>query len=115
MLIKSTGENAIFRCRHPNASDIRWEINGELIRGRNYPPDITPGTERDDNQFLVQTLTIVAGPQYNGTEIVCVARFDDGSPDEMTLPVTLQGMEHDHKLNWLCLSVHDQVSPTMKV
>ena len=110
MLIKSTGENAIFRCRHPNASDIRWKINGDLIRGRNYPPDITPGTERDDEQFLVQTLTIVARPLYNGTEIGCVAMFDDGSPDEMTLPVTLQGM---NKLNWLRLSVHDQVSPTI--
>lgn len=94
MQIKSVGENAIFRCRHPNASDIRWRRDGELIRGRNFPPDITPGTERDDNQFLVQTLTIVAGPQYNGTEIVCVATFDDGSPDEMTPPAILQGMGH---------------------
>ena len=42
----------------------------------------------------MQTLTIVAGPQYNGTEIVCVAKFDDGNPDEMTPPVILQGIGH---------------------
>lgn len=91
MQIKSIGENAIFRCRHPNASNIRWKIDGELIRGRNFPLGITPGTERDDNQFLVQTLTIMAGPLYNGTEIVCVATFDGGSP-EMTPPVILEGI-----------------------
>ena len=90
MQIKSVGENAVFRCRHPNASIIRWRRDGELL-GRNLPPDITPGTERDINNFLVQTLTIVAGPQYNGTEIVCVAKFDNGNQDEMTPPVTLQG------------------------
>ena len=89
--IKSTGQSAVFRCRHPHASVIRWRRDGELITRRNLSLEITPGTERDDNNFLVQTLTIVAGPQYNGTEVVCVAQFDDGSPDEMTPPVVLQG------------------------
>lgn len=91
MQVKSVGENAVFRCRHANASIIRWRRDGELI-GRDLPPDITPGTERDVNNLLVQTLTIVAGPQYDGTEIVCIAKFDDGTPDEMTSPVILQGM-----------------------
>lgn len=88
--MESVGNNAVFRCRHPNASIIRWRRDGELL-GRNLPRDITPGTERDGNNFLVQTLTIVARPQYNGTEIVCVAKFDDGTPDEMSPPVVLQG------------------------
>ena len=92
MQLKSIGENAIFRCRHPNASNVRWSIDGEVVRGRNFPSGITPGTERDENQLLVQTLTIVAGPLYNGTKIICVATFDDGSPDEMTPPVILEGI-----------------------
>ena len=69
-------------------------MNDTLV-GRNPPPDITPGTTRDDNGSLVDTLTITARPEYNGTVVVCVARFDDGTPDEQTDPVGLIGTEND--------------------
>jgi hypothetical protein len=72
------GAEAVFRCQYPAASDIRWRVNGSLV-GRSPPPDITPGIIRDDNGNLVDTLTIAARPEYNGTEVVCVAKFIDGT------------------------------------
>ena len=86
----AVGAEAEFRSRHPTADAIRWSVNGSLV-GRNPPPDIIPGTTRDNNDNLVDTLTITARPEYNGTEVVCVARFDNGSPDEQTEPATILG------------------------
>ena len=71
--------SAVFRCRHPNASEIRWRVNGSLLE-RDSPPDITPGIIRDDDRNVVDTLTITARPEFNGTEVVCVAKFNDGTP-----------------------------------
>lgn len=71
--------NAVFRCRHPTASYIRWRVNGSLLE-RDPPPDITPGIICDDDGNLVDTLTITARPEFNGTEVVCVAKFNDGTP-----------------------------------
>ena len=82
---------AVFRCRHSTADTIRWRLDGVLISGSNPPPDVTPSSDRDEDGNLVQILTIVASQQYNGSEVVCVARFDDGSPNESTLPATLRG------------------------
>ena len=69
-------------------ANIRWRIDGVHLGG-NLPSDITPGTKRDDNNFLVHILTIMVGPQYNGTEIVCVAEFDNSNHNEMTPPAIL--------------------------
>ena len=86
----ATGAEAVFRCRRPTADVIRWRVNGSLV-GRNPPPDITPSIIRDDNGNSVDTLTITALPQYNGTEVVCVARFDDSRPEELSQPAILIG------------------------
>ena len=88
----ATGAQAVFRCRHPSADTIRWEVNGSLVGG-NPPPDITPGTTRDDNENLVDLLTITARPEYSGTEVVCVARFDDSRPEELSQPAILTGTD----------------------
>ena len=85
-----TGAVAVFRCQSPTASYVSWRVNGSLL-GRDLPPDITPGTTRDDNGSLVDTLSITARPLYNGTMVVGVARFDDGRPDEQTEPAILIG------------------------
>ena len=93
--VASRGEKVMFGCRHSSADTIRWKVNSTLISGSNPPTDITPGTIRDENNHLVFILTIVARPEYNQTQVVCVARFDDGLPDENTaaalLHVTLGG------------------------
>ena len=61
------GAEAVFRCQHPAADIIiRWRVNGSLV-GRNPPPDISLDVIRDDNGNLVDTLTITALPEYNGT------------------------------------------------
>ena len=67
-------------------------MNGSLV-GRNTPQDITPGTTAHDSSSdnNVDTLTVFARPDYNGTEVICVARFDDGRPDEQTDPAMLTG------------------------
>lgn len=84
------GAVAIFRCQSPTAFSVLWRVNGSLV-GRNAPPDITPGTTRDDNGSLVDTLSITARPQYNGTMVMGVARFYDGRLDEETEPAILIG------------------------
>ena len=81
---------AEFRCQHQTADIIRWRVNNTLV-GRNTPPDIIPGTTADDGN-LVDTLFITARPEYNGTMVVCVARFDDETPDEQTEPAVLMGI-----------------------
>ena len=86
----ATGAEAVFRCRHPTADTIRWRVNGSLV-GRAPPPDVILDIIHDDNDNLVDTLTITARPQYNGTEVVCVARFDDRRPEELSQPVILIG------------------------
>ena len=87
----AVGAEAEFRCRHPTASFIDWRVNGSLV-GQDPPREIIPGTTRDVNGNLVNTLTITARPEYNGTEVVCVAFFVDGSPDEQTEPAMLLGI-----------------------
>ena len=88
----ATGAQAVFRCRHPTADIVRWRVNGSLV-GRNPPPDITPDTTRDDSGNLVHLLTITARPEYSGTEVVCVARFDDSRPEELSQPAILTGTD----------------------
>ena len=84
----NAGDTAAYRCKHDTADIIRWRVNGSLI-GRNPPPDVTSNIVTDKNGDLDGTLTIVAHLEYNQTEIVCVARFDDGSPEEITSSVLL--------------------------
>ena len=75
-------KNAVFRCRHQRIdARISWLINGSSSR---LYPDVVDGFIRDSNGTLVDTLTIPAIPEYNGTEVVCEATFIDGSPREVT-------------------------------
>lgn len=53
-------------------------MNGSLLE-RDLPRDITLGIIRDDYGNLVDTLIIIARPEFNGTEMVCEARFDNGT------------------------------------
>ena len=79
--------DAVFRCCHQRRDAlISWLINGSSSR---LYPDVVDGFMRDSNGTRVDTLTIPAIPEYNGTEVVCVANFLDGSPIEVTLPTGL--------------------------
>ena len=83
----SVGDTATFRCRHGSADVIRWRVDQVLISA-DPSTDITPDIVREGDH-IVHTLTIVARREYNGTEVECVARFDDHSPDEQTAPAIL--------------------------
>ena len=87
----ANGEEATFRCRHPQADSIRWKVDNALITA-NPPPDITPNIVREAEDVIVHTLTIIAHSEYDGTVVVCVAVFDDQTPNEQTSPVVLQGI-----------------------
>ena len=78
------GSEAVFRCRHSTADIIRWRVNGILL-SRNPPTGITVGIITEGSN-QVDTLTIVARLDYNGTTIVCEVQFFDGSPDETSQP-----------------------------
>ena len=91
----SMGTEAVFRCRHPTADDIKWKVDESFV-GRNSPPDITPGDITEDGN-LVDTLTIVAKLDYNTTVVVCMAEFYDETPNERSEPpamLLIQGEFH---------------------
>ena len=79
--------DALFRCRHQCIEAvISWLINGSSSRLNH---DVVDGFILDSNDTRIDTLTIPAIPEYNGTEVVCVATFFDGSPREVTPPANL--------------------------
>ena len=79
--------NAVFRCRHERLDvHIGWLINGSFS---GLYPDVVDGFVRDNNGTRVGILTIPAIPEYNETEVVCVATFFDESPREVTPPADL--------------------------
>ena len=85
-IVNGVEVDAVFRCRHQCLdAQIGWLINGSfsvLYR------DVVDGFTRD-NGTRVDTLTIPAIPEYNGTEVVCIATFFGGSPDEVIPPADL--------------------------
>ena len=79
--------DAVFRCRHRRIeAGISWLMNGTSSR---LYRDVADGFIRDSNSMRVDTLTIPAIPEYNGTEVVCVATYFGESPSEVTPPVNL--------------------------
>ena len=74
----------MFRCQHSTADTIRWRINGSLVSRSNRPDGV--GFDADG---FVEILTITGRLDYNGTVVECVARFDSGSPDEVSNPPAL--------------------------
>ena len=91
----SVGEFAEFICRHTTADVIVWEINGESISNINPPCGIIPEIISGGSK-----LTVVGRLDFDGLEVVCVARYFSPSPDESTNPAILQGMciKYRHKV-----------------
>ena len=95
-LMVTPGTRATFRCRHESADVIGWRVNGTSI-GQVGNPDFIPGTIRRGDGSLVHILTIVARPEYNDTDIVCVAAFiHQESPLELSPAVTLTVFAGNH-------------------
>ena len=92
-MMVTPGTRATFRCRHETANVIGWRINGTSI-GQLGNPDFIPGTIRHSDGSLVHILTVVVHPEYNDTDIVCVAAFiRQELPLELSPIVTLTVFE----------------------
>ena len=88
--VVGVGQQAVYRCLNPTANAISWRWNGSVVIDSSPPAGITLGMTMDGNRN-VRTLTIVAQPNYNETEVVCVAIIIVGqmSQNEETTPVSL--------------------------
>lgn len=78
----TVGAIAEFTCQHDRADIIRWRVDDNLISIRNSPQGIAVDGD---------TLRITLGVP-GVREVVCVARFDDGSPEEVSDVAILQGI-----------------------
>ena len=66
----AVGEEAVFLCRYPGAT-INWRINGTAVVSSSSITVTSSGEQALD------TLTITALPEYNGTEVQCVVLLQD--------------------------------------
>ena len=97
-LVVSPDTEATFRCRYQTADIIGWLVNGTSV-GQIIRSDITPGTIRYDGGILVHTLTILACPKYNNSEVECVASFvHQQLPPVLSPIVTLSVLEGLYKI-----------------
>lgn len=67
----TAGNDAVFMCDHSDAAFLGWLINGE------------PALRANISGVSMQTnsLTILALPEYNGTEVECLALYLDGTSE----------------------------------
>ena len=84
-VIAGSEEGAVFRCRHSSADAfINWFIDGSR-------PGAGPISQRvNESGTLIDTLTIPATPDFNGSQVVCVAILNER---EETPPATLTIVE----------------------
>ena len=81
------GWEAGFNCQHSTADAIGWRLNGTTFLDRSL--EGVSASSASLAGGVLNTLTIVAHPEYNQTRIGCVAFFDTGSPIEVTDTVVL--------------------------
>ena len=86
MIYTALGDTVEFRCRHPTAEIIGWDINGTPC-GRFH--NVSSGS-RPTADGVAHTLMIEALAVYNNTNVSCVAAFLDlQHPTERTPNVSL--------------------------
>ena len=82
---------AVFRCQNPNAEFLSWRVNETRVTFNKLHPDpgITISTTRDENNDVVNLLSIDAQSKFNETTIVCVASSIIVGDSSDTTPVKL--------------------------
>ena len=80
----------MFRCQDPTAHVIVWRVNGSAL-GQTPPPGITTAANPDGSGSLVNTLTILALPEYSETEVECEAITDSLTERAPTVTLLIQG------------------------
>ena len=68
------GWEAGFNCQHSTADAIGWRLNGTTFLDKSLEGVSASSTSLAGG--VLNTLTIVAHPEYNQTRIGCVAFFD---------------------------------------
>ena len=88
--VVGVGQMAEFRCQNPNAHNIFWRVNETRVTLNKPHPDpgITIRRIRDENNDVVNLLSIDAQSKYNDTTIICIAVSISGSSSD-TPPVKL--------------------------
>ena len=83
---------AIFICQHPTANAIGWRLDGKPLLNSHL--DNVSAVTTSVTGSIQNILTIVANPQYNLTEVECVALYFDGSPfmNPGVVTMTIQGL-----------------------
>ena len=71
-LAVAVGEEAVFQCNYPGALYIDWAINEVFIHIGVFS-FIPSNAALSVSEQHFDTLTITALPEYNGTEVQCVA------------------------------------------
>lgn len=73
--IQAVGTPAKFQCQYSDARTVGWIFNGTSIHSYNPPANVTSGILPGS----INVLTVLALPDYNETEIWCVATvFQNG-------------------------------------
>ena len=88
--VVGVGQMAVFRCQNQNAHNIFWRMNETPVTFNKLHPDpgITISTTLDENNDVVNLLSIDAQEKYNETIIVCAANIQGGGSNDTT-PVNL--------------------------
>ena len=88
--VVGVGQMAVFKCQNLNARDIYWRVNEmQVTFNKRHPdPGIIISTARDENNDVVNLLSIDAQSKYNDTTIVCAANIQGGGSNDTT-PVKL--------------------------
>ena len=89
--VVGVGQMAVFRCQNQNALVIFWRVNETQVTFNNPhpdPADITISTTMDENNAVVNLLSIIAQSKYNETAIICIAVSIGGNSSDTT-PVKL--------------------------
>ena len=84
------GQMAVFRCQNLDADFISWRVNETQVTF-NIPhpdPNIITDTTMDDNNNVINRLSITAQSKFNETEIICIAGSIGGNLSDTT-PVKL--------------------------
>jgi alpha/beta superfamily hydrolase len=90
--VVGVGQVAVFRCQNVNADNVYWRVNETSVTFNSPHPDPGIAIDRttDENDNVVNLLSIAAQSNYNETVIVCAANFlVGGSLTNDTTPVKL--------------------------
>ena len=92
---QAEGLNALFFCRHDAAEGYKWSVNNVPITIIGSPNISAHLIAAIDNGALISRLTITALPEYNESDVECVAFIENGRSNTQPVTLTIQGNTFD--------------------